>query len=424
MSERFPLERLLAALPNLPDLESVREALLARSEPDPAHAWSSAGRYVTYDKRVVSADAALAALADARAAAHARVDRTHDVVTALLEAQLANDPGRTATRLLELGAVAEREGAIAPASACVQLAASIAAEQHDAAALAAALRVLARLRAAQGELAEAQRTYRQAAEQAYASGDDEGAVQALIGAGNVLALQGRWSEARTQYEAALAATPGGSQRARAQLLINLAMIAREEGHIDPALHWLEEARALSGHWTAADRSGWCNIAGLTALSRGALDTAREHFELALQHAGTAFDRAMILDNLSEEAIRRGALDQADAFAREAEQLALAGHARRALAEIYLRLGKIARLRSDANGVTFFEKALELCREHPFGTLEATACCEYAAFRAALGDLDEAAAWLERARDLFEQAGDFNAARDAVAALRTLSPSLP
>ena len=90
--------------------------------------------------------------------------------------------------------------------------------------------------------------------------------------------------------------------------------------------------------------------------------------------------------------------------RRAEQHALAAASPRALAEVYIRLGRIFRLREDPNGVTFFEKALELCRRHAYPLLEAAACIEYASFRTALGDVDEARAYEQRAHELSAQHG--------------------
>ena len=419
------LDRLLGALPEYPELGVLRDALLAASQPDPAHTWSSAGRYVTFDKRVIAPAALADALQGSRAAAHARLDRLYDAVDALVQALTAGDSADAAQHLLSLGELAEAEGAWPEAGASAERAASLAAEHRDTRTLSRALRRLARIRLGQGELTEAQRLYRQSAEQAAAVGDHEAEITALIGAGNAFALQGCWGPARVHYESALARTAeGGPPRQRAQVLINLAMIAHEERRYAEAADRLAEAESLQRNWSDADRAGWCNVAGQVQLSRGALESARARFEEALHYAATAFDRAMVLDNLSEEALRRGALGEAEAWARRAEQQALAGGTPRALAEVYLRLGRIARLRGDGNGVTFFEKALELSRMQSFRSLEATVCCEYGAFRAALGESEEARSYLERGRMLFDEIGAAGGAADAAAALLALAPPAP
>jgi hypothetical protein len=51
---------------------------------------------------------------------------------------------------------------------------------------------------------------------------------------------------------------------------------------------------------------------------------------------------------------------------------------------------------------FFEQAIELCRTGvPARRLEADVYSEYARFRVAMGDRNEARAYLERARELVE-----------------------
>lgn len=419
-----PLDRLLGTLPEYPELGVLRDALLAASELDPDHAWSSTSRYVTFDKRVVDVEAVTGALRSSRAAAHQRLDRLYAAVEAMLLAITTGDSADAAQHLLALGELAESEYAWPEAGASAERAASLAAEHRDAGTLARALRRLARVRLGQGELADAQRLYRQSAEQAAAIGDIESEITALLGAGNAFALQGCWGPARVHYEAALTRSDPGHVRLRAQVLINLAMIAHEERRYAEAADRLAEAETLQRSWSGADRSGWCNVAGQVQLARGAHESARLRFEEALRHATTAFDRAMVMDNLSEEALRRGALADAESWARRAEQQALAGAAPRALAEVYLRLGRIARIRGDGNGVTFFEKALELCRTHSFRSLEATTCCEYGAFRAALGEHEEARSWLERGRLLFDELGASAGATDAAAALLALAPPAP
>lgn len=421
--DALSLDRLLGALPELPELAALRDALLAVSTPDPAHAWSSASRYVTFDKRVVSREAVESAIGRSRLEAHARTDRLYGAVEALLGALASGNAAASVERLLELAEWAEGQGAWQQAATCARLAVIGASEQRDAGLTALALRRQARVQLAQGELGEAQRLYRQSAGHAAAVEDRAAEAIAWIGAGNACALQGCWPEARERYEAALPLT-GPTDRLRAQVLINLAMVAHEEALLEEATSWLAQAEALAGTWSDADRSGWCNAAGQVQLSMGALERARALFEEALHHAATGFDRAMVLDNLSEEALCRGAIEEAEAWARRAEQQALSASSPRALAEVYLRLGRISSARFDANGVTFFEKALELCRTQSFTALEARVCCDYGTFRAALGDHDEARSYLERGRMLFDRIGALAAASAAVSALAALGIPAP
>jgi tetratricopeptide (TPR) repeat protein len=140
------------------------------------------------------------------------------------------------------------------------------------------------------------------------------------------------------------------------------------------------------------------------MNRGDLEMAEGILHQALTAAHSEFERAMVLDNLAELFIRRGNLSEAEALARSAEEAALRAGSPRALAEIYIRLGKVFRLRSDANGVTFFEKALEICRQRRYPHTEANAYLEYGLFRRLHGDIEEARIYFERARHLFADIG--------------------
>jgi tetratricopeptide (TPR) repeat protein len=113
---------------------------------------------------------------------------------------------------------------------------------------------------------------------------------------------------------------------------------------------------------------------------------------------------MVLDNLAELFIGQANLSEAESLARSAEEAALRAGSPRALAEIYTRLGKIFRLRADPNGVTFFEKAVELCRGRRYPHTEANAYLEYGMFRRVHGDIEEARSYFERASQLFREVG--------------------
>lgn len=406
MSHSPSLESLLRVLPDVPDLAPLREALLGASTPDPGLEWASAGHYTTYDKRIVDAGALAKALADGRAAALQQVERSYQGAAALLTAVASGSGAAVVEQLIEAGSRAESAGDLHHAASWYAVAARMSAALHDRSPLILALRRLARARLAQGAVTDAAALYRGSLEQATLASDDAARAIALTGIGNALSFQGAWEQARTHYEQALALQPDDAIVARAQLQVNLAMVAREQARRLEARAWLDEARAGWEQLGNAERSGWHNEAGMLALSLGELAEAERELHHSLElGAGSDFVQAMVLDSLAAVAIAGGQLASAEMTARRAEQHALLAGSPRALAEIYTRLGIIFRLRGDANGVTFFEKALELCQQHGYAWLEAVASREYGAFRATLGDHEEASAWDARARDLFEQTGE-------------------
>jgi tetratricopeptide (TPR) repeat protein len=394
-----PLDRLLSVLPDTPDLALLREALLAASLPDPSLSWSSAERYATFDRRVIDPEALQAAVAEARSATIVRVERLYEGVQRVLQAATDGNAQAVVASLVSLGEQTETTGETQHAAACYALAASLGAPLSDRAGMSVALRRLARARLAVGDLNEARRLYRTSLQQAAAADDRAGRIVALTGLGNVFSLLGLWTDARKHYSLALGLCTAPDRQLRAQLHANLAMVAREEGRLDEAGEWLGAARTGWSDMSAADRANWHNLAGLVALSRGEYDVAEAAFAAAADLAADDFTRAMVFDNVAELALRRTQYAEAEVAARRAEDHALRAGSSRALTEIYIRLGRIFAAQQDANGVTFFEKALELAGRHAYPALEAAAYEAYAAFRSDLGDVEEAKAYIARAREL-------------------------
>jgi tetratricopeptide (TPR) repeat protein len=369
--------------------------------------WSHASAYATYDKRVVSPQAVEQAVLSAGRAAQARVATMYAGIARALSALIANDPQTAATELMAIGEQLERDENWAAARAWYEAAERIAGRAGDPALRARVLRYLALLHVGTGATAEAAARYRATLEQAAAAGDAEAQVVAMTGLGIVSGYDGKHNEALSHFTGALALCGEQFPRRQAQLFTNMAAMLSEEGRYDEASARLADASALWEHLTESDRCGWYNSRGLLALNRGDIEMAEGILHQALAVAHSEFERAMVLDNLAELFIRQGNLSEAEALARSAEEAALRSGSPRALAEIYTRLGKIFRLRGDANGVTFFEKAVEICRHQRYPHSEANAYLEYGLFRRLHGDIEEARTWFERARQLF---GDIGAVR--------------
>jgi tetratricopeptide (TPR) repeat protein len=407
MREAMPdvtLDRLFGALPESGELASLRTALLSASVVDLTRLWSNANAYATYDKRVLSPHALEQAVATAAHAAHARVDAMYSALGRVLFALFANDLEQAANELIAIGEQLEADENAAAARSWYEAAERVAALDGNAATRARALRYLAVLHVGSGATDEANARYRASLEHAVAARDLEAQVVAITGLGIVAGYQGNHQEALAHFDQALELCAGEFPRRQAQLFTNMAALLGEDGRFDEASARLADASALWAHLSAADRCGWYNSRGLLAMNRGDIEMAEGILHQALGTAQSEFERAMVLDNLAELFIRQGNLSEAEALARSAEEAALRGGSPRALAEIYTRLGKIFRLRGDANGVTFFEKAVEICRPRRYPHIEANAYLEYGLFRRLHGDNEEARTYLERAVQLFGAVG--------------------
>lgn len=398
------LDRLLGALPEQIDLAPLRQALLRASTTDASRSWSRSSAYATFDKRVIQQQALPDIVAGAALEAHARVDALYRSIGKLLDHIARGEDVQAGTLLIEMGVAAEAQNHLRGAIDYFEVAAHYSAGLADRKLRILALRHLARAHFGLGDMERARAFYGAALQQATAAGEVEWQIVALTGMGNVYVMQGHWNDAITQYQAARVLCGDDFARKRGQLAINLALMHRERGELDSATAELALASDLWHELDRADQSAWYNYSGLIALTRAEFDAAETAFRQALETADSDFGRAMVLDNLAELFIQRGNLTDAETLGRSAEELALRAGSPRALAEIYTRLGKTFRLRADLDGVTFFEKALELCRGQAYPLTEANAYLEYGIFRRILGDAEEARSCIERALQICAQIG--------------------
>lgn len=398
------LDRLLGALPELGELAPLREALLSASVLDPARQWSRASTYATYDKRLLPPSEIARVIASAAQDARSRVDSIYACATRLFAALSADDPRAAAEELLSAGKQMELQDNITAAIAWYEAGVRVAEYANERSLRARALSQLANAHVSRGSMDSAERHYRNSMEQAVAAADVEGQIIAGTGLGNVAGYQGQFNEALAYFDAALQICGTEYPRRRALLFTNMASMLSEQDLLEEASARLADASALWEHFAEADRCIWYNSRGLLALNRGEIELAEGILHQALESATNDFERAMVLDNLAELFIRQGNLSESESLARAAEEAALRAGSPRALAEIYTRLGKIFRLRADANGVTFFEKALEICRSGRYPHIEANAYLEYGLFRQLHGDHDEARSYFQRAKQLFGEVG--------------------
>jgi hypothetical protein len=130
-------------------------------------------------------------------------------------------------------------------------------------------------------------------------------------------------------------------------------------------------------------------------------------------------RSIIATDYAEWWLHDGHLTQAEEYGRVAEEHAIATGSPYTLGHMYLGRGRIARAQGDADGFTFFEKALEIAREKGYPFLEAETLVDYAALRAQNDGGEEAADYLERACEILRGLGAVGELGRAKAALEEL-----
>jgi hypothetical protein len=87
--------------------------------------------------------------------------------------------------------------------------------------------------------------------------------------------------------------------------------------------------------------------------------------------------------------------------------------------MYQGRGNIARALNNDSGFIFFEKALEIAREKDYRLLEGDILLDYALLRQQTAGVEEAQAYLERAREIFVELGAAHELGRAETALRSL-----
>jgi tetratricopeptide (TPR) repeat protein len=404
------LEAIGRLLPDIDELEELRLCLAGASEPDPGKRWDRSRAYATLDKRILTLARVERAAEEAEAALHLHISELFSALRPVLRAYWAGEEAEAARLLIELGERLEERGRYRKALHSYEAALRLALPLLAKAPQILALRRIARVEAAVGDLHEALLYYRRSAELARHAEDVQGEVIGITGCGNVLAFQGRWSEAEGRYRTALARLPAGPHAEtlsleRAQLYNNLALIATRQGHFREADGWLAEARELWERFEApADLAVFHHVMGTLRGKQGRREEARACFARALDLPISAAARAVILIDLAESFLDDGVIGEASAHGRAAEQLALLAHSPYSLGETYRGLGNIARARGDDEGITFFEKALEIARAKRYPLLEGETLLEYARLRSQMSGEEEALAYLQRAREIFAELG--------------------
>lgn len=406
-AETTTLEELLALLPGIGELEVLRIGLTRSAVADPTRAWDSSSVYATVDKRIVSAEAAERALDEAEAAMREYVTVLHAGLRPVLQRFYEGDADGAARHMVALGEEHERGGRTKSARDCYGTALQLSLPLPDKAVQILALRRYGRSALTLADFQDAALHYERSAKLARDSEDLQGEVVARTGMGNVRSMQGRWTEAEESYREALALA---LERSESSLLLEQGQLYNNLGSVSTRLHRLEDAEA----WFARALATWEVVSSpldlsvcllhLAALREAQGDNAgaRRSYERAMELPIPSSLAAVIAADFADLCMREGHTTQAQELGRLAEEHAIAAGSPYSLGRMYQARGNIARDHDD--GFIFFEKALAIAREKGYLFLEGQSLADYAEFRLRTGGVEEAEAYLERAREIFVELG--------------------
>lgn len=415
MKSPFPPVRVEQALRLLPELEvllPLRSLILSVSRPEEQAQWSSHGPYLTVGKRSVEPAELRQRAAEAAEQVKEHVGALYAAYVEALECQQRGEAGAAVNALRQAGAREEQSGRVEQARAWFETALALAEGLQDRRPEIEVLLALGALDETLGRHAEAARRYQRALALAEAEFHQAGAIAACLGLGDVALGTGQWTGARAWFSRGMRlAEATGDLAASGQLHHRLATLARRTGDLAPAGEHLRQAReCLEPLGEASAMARVLNTQGQVdaGLGREAAAVAAYREALAWAHRGErdAGLEAIIRLNLAELHLAAGRLLEAEEEARRAEQVAIAHGLTRRLVQSYLLMGRMRGRQRDETGFVFFEQALQLCQTlERSPALAAQVYQDYGLFRTALGSRDEARAYLERAREIFESLGE-------------------
>jgi tetratricopeptide (TPR) repeat protein len=405
------VEQALLLLPDLEALVPLRTLLLSTARSDERQVWASAGPYLTVGKRAVDP-------AELRRRMPGLVQRITEQVTFLyqayaeaLENHLRGDTAGCVGALVAAGEREEAVGRLGPARAWYEAARPIAGALHTRGAETDCLRRLAGVCLVLGRYDESARYYQRSLALAEAETDPDTATAASAGLGDVALARGEWAGASAWYQRGMRLAEGeGNAKSIGRLERQLGLLAFRLNDFAGAAEHLRKAReAFEQLGEPGDLARVLETQGRVEAALGnhgqAMAALRE--ALAWSHRAPHEPDLEILIrlDLGELALDAGKLLEAEEELRRAEEFAITKNLPQRLIRVYALMGKLRGLQEDETGFVFFEQAIELCR-----TLgrspndEARVYEEYGWFRTRVGHSEEARAYLERARDLFQSLG--------------------
>jgi len=405
------VEQALRLLPALEMVGPLRALVLASSTPDETNRWGSAAPYLTVGKWAISVDLLRRGIPQFLTKLSDHVGRLYQHYAGALEADDKGDQPQVVVHLLAAAQMEERVGRYAAALAWGEVALGVAEGLNTRVTEVETLTFLGEVARAQGQFAAAARHYQRALVLAEAEFDPVRVIVASEGQGLVALAEGQLQGAAAWLgRAERLAVEEEHRAARGRILRSLAVVAHRQGDLHAAGERLRQARALiEGLDLAPEMARILDAQGGLDMALGRTAASLASFREALAWVRRA-ERDHRLEctiriHLAELFLEMDRVSEGEEELRNAERLAIANDLGGRLIQIYTRLGTLRGMQGAETGFVFFEQALALCRLLDSApAFEARVYHQYGLFKSALGRMEEARAWLERARELFSTAG--------------------
>jgi len=405
------VEQALRLLPDLEVLAPLRALLLSTARTDERQVWASAGPYMTVGKRAVDPAELRRGMPQLLHRIGEHIAFLYQAYAAAIESQQAGDSASAVATLLTAGEREESAGRLAAASTWYEAARPLAASLPSRGPETECLARLGRVCFLLGRYDDSARNWQRSLALAEAEFDQAGATAASAGLGEVALARGEWPGANAWYQRGLRlADAAGDIRGAGRLERRLGVLAHRRGDLAAAGEYLRQARERFEQVTEpAELARVLDSQGLLEASLGRQGPAtaayREALAWSLRAAGEPELEISIRLDLAALALDAGRLLEAEEELRRAEEAAITRHRPGRLIRTYTLMGRLRGLQHDETGFVFFEQAIGLCRALEHATSDEAAIYEeYGTFRTRLGQADEARAYLEQARDLFERLG--------------------
>lgn len=407
MSSQLLVERALALIPDGDDFLALTDAVIGASRPDREKRWAGSSTYATLGKRVVDPERVAQMIPELVEKEQERRRKLFTLILQSIKHQQGGDLVAAAQTLVRAGEMEEAARSLEKAEKIYLLALDIARDLRDKGPQILALRRLGRLARTAGRLRDAWQWYEQSHQLSIDQLDIAGQVIACQGLGNVCGERGQRELARAWYERGLRLARGLEDPSLIwPLYVNLSLLSRLSGELDEAEAHLLRAREQIEAAGADDAMlFWFNSHGLLRLERGDASGAEEVYREALGRTQDAFWELTFRVNLGQALLAQGRLFEAEEEARRAEELGIFHRLIADLVDVYDLLGSLARARGDEEGFVFYEQALQVCQERGLPQVKEAAIYHgYGLLHRACGRLAESTAYLQRAREIYEQLG--------------------